>query len=66
MAGQMRQNSWHFLLHSRYSSQISIAHSILFMYLCARTAECVMDLDKQSEMIIFGSILTTFELSSIF
>jgi len=25
------------------------------------TAECVTDLDYQSEMIIFGSILTTFE-----
>jgi len=25
-----------------------------------------MDLDQQSEMIIFGLILTTFELSSIF
>ena len=29
-------------------------------------AECVMDLDYQSEMIIFESILTTFELSIIF
>jgi len=28
--------------------------------------ECVTDLDYQSEIIIFGSILTTFELSSIF
>jgi len=30
------------------------------------TTECVKDLDKQSKMIIYGSILTTFELSSIF
>jgi len=30
MAGQMRQISWHFLLHLLYGSQISIAHSILF------------------------------------
>jgi len=28
--------------------------------------ECVKDLDEQSKMIIFGSILTTFESSSIF
>ena len=28
-------------------------------------AECVTDLDKQSEMIIFESILTTFESSII-
>ncbi len=28
--------------------------------------ECVTDFDKQSEMIILGSILTTFESSSIF
>jgi len=31
MAGQMRQNSWHFLPHSQYGSQICIAHSI-FIY----------------------------------
>jgi hypothetical protein len=28
--------------------------------------EFVKDLDQRSKMIIFGSILTTFELSSIF
>jgi hypothetical protein len=28
--------------------------------------ECTEDSDKRSEMIIFGSILTTFQLSSIF
>jgi len=27
---------------------------------------CVTDLDSQSEMIILGSILTNFELSSVF
>jgi hypothetical protein len=31
-----------------------------------RTTECVTDLDQRSKMIIFGSILTTFESSSIF
>ena len=30
------------------------------------STECVMDLDQQSEMIIFKSILTTFEESVIF
>ena len=29
-------------------------------------AECVTDLDQQSEMIIFESILTTFKVSIIF
>jgi len=28
--------------------------------------ECVTELDLQSEMIIFGSNLTTFEMSNIF
>jgi len=28
--------------------------------------ECVTDLDYRGEMVIFGSILTFFELSSIF
>jgi len=28
--------------------------------------ECVTELDLQSEMIIFESILTTFEMSNIF
>ena len=28
--------------------------------------ECVTDLDKRSEMIIFESILTTFEASFVF
>ncbi len=31
----MRQNSWHFLLHLKYGSQISIAHSIfIYVSLC--------------------------------
>ncbi len=30
------------------------------------STECVTDLDLQSEMITFGSILTTFEFSIIF
>jgi len=30
------------------------------------STECVTDLDQGSEMIIFGSILTTFESSNIF
>ncbi len=34
--------------------------------LCVYTTERVEDLDQQSEMIIFESILTTFETCNIF
>jgi len=30
------------------------------------TTECVIDLDQQSEMIIFGTILTTLKSSIVF
>jgi hypothetical protein len=33
---------------------------------CTIHTECVTDLDKQSKMIIFGSILSTFKWNSIF
>jgi len=37
-----------------------------FIALSFQDTECVTDLDLKSEMIIFGSILITFESSSIF
>jgi len=41
-------------------------YNIAFHFIDPKPTECVADLDQHSEMIMFGSILTTFELSSIF
>ncbi len=36
------------------------------MHKYLKTTECVTDLDEQSELLIFKSILTSFKLSIVF
>ncbi len=56
-------HQWIKLVHKWHKIWHGMATSNLMNYL---STECVTDLDLQSEMIIFGSILTTFESSRIF